>query len=199
MSNIKTRSARGGGIPSTKVAKQIADRNFLQPSGFKFQISRAPKVTYFGNAINIPAIELRTTYQPTAGLKDIPQPGEILDFEDLSLRFLVDENLENYLEIQNWMRGLGFPESLDQIHSLQDTDDDQNMATPIPDGMNIYSDATLTILDSLNNPNFKLVFQDLFPYSLSTLQFDATLDSTEYLMAEVSFKYTIYDIRSIGY
>ena len=49
--------------------------------------------------------------QPTY-LKDLPIPGDKMEFEDLNVRFLVDENLENYMEIQNWMRGLGFPESL---------------------------------------------------------------------------------------
>jgi hypothetical protein len=32
--------------------------------------------------------------------------------EIFSLRFLVDEDLENYLEVQNWMRGLGYPEEV---------------------------------------------------------------------------------------
>jgi hypothetical protein len=48
-------------------------------------------------------------------LKDIELPGDKLIFGDLTLRFLVDEDLENYLEIQNWMRGLGYPESLQEI------------------------------------------------------------------------------------
>ena len=38
-------------------------------------------------------------------LRDIPTPGDKMDFGDLSLRFLVDEDLKNYMEIQKWMRG----------------------------------------------------------------------------------------------
>ena len=60
--------------------------------------------------------------------------------------------------------------------------------------MNIYSDGTLTILDAMQHENFKVKFQDLFPYSLSTIQFDATLSDTEYFTAEVSFKYLNYSI-----
>tara|TARA_B100000925_G_scaffold210627_1_gene160511 strand:+ start:627 stop:1259 length:633 start_codon:yes stop_codon:yes gene_type:complete len=176
--------------------EQIENRNYLQPQGFKFNISRAPNVAYFGNAVNIPSMELRTTMQPNY-LKEIPQPGEIIDFEDLSLRFLVDEDLANYMEIQNWIRGLGFPESLEQIYKLQE----QTVGVPNPDlqvGMNIYSDATLTIMNNMNQPNFKVVFEDIFPYSLSTLEFDATLPDVQYFTAEVRFKYTIYHIRDIG-
>ena len=175
---------------------QIENRNFLQPQGFKFQVTRAPNVSYFGNAVNIPSLELRTTSQPTY-LKEIPQPGDIIDFEDLTFRFLVDEDLSNYMEMQNWIRGIGFPEDLNQIYKLQE----ETVGVSNPEyqtGMNIYSDGTLTVLDSMNNPNFKVVFEDLFPYSLSTIEFDATVPDVQYFTAEVRFKYTIYHIRDIG-
>ena len=97
------------------------------------------------------------------------------------------------MEIQNWMRGLGFPESLQEIYDLQDekygTTRDGNYGT-----MNIYSDGTLTVLDAMQNESFKVKFQDLFPFSLSTLQFDATIGDTEYFTAEVTFKYLNYNI-----
>ena len=172
------------------VKTEVQNRNFLQPQGFRFQVARAPKVTFFGNAVNIPGMTLRTTVQTTPGLKDIPLPGEILDFEDLNLRFLVDEDLQNYQEVQNWMRGLGFPESLQEIYDLQN----ENSVLSREKTMNIYSDGTLTILDAMQNENFKVKFSDLFPFSLSTIQFDATMADTEYFTAEVSFKYLNYTI-----
>ena len=191
-SEIRTRQATRSTVASL-TKNDLQNRNFLQPQGFRFQVARAPKVTFFGNSVNIPGIQLRTTIQTTPGLKDIELPGEIIDFEDLTLRFLVDEDLQNYQEIQNWIRGLGFPESLQEIYDLQDettgTARDGNTGT-----MNLYSDGTLTILDAMQNENFKVKFQDLFPYSLSTIQFDATLSDTEYFTAEVSFKYLNYSI-----
>ena len=191
-SEIRTRQATRSTVASLK-KNDLQNRNFLQPQGFRFQVARAPKVTFFGNSVNIPGIQLRTTIQTTPGLKDIELPGEIIDFEDLTLRFLVDEDLQNYQEIQNWIRGLGFPESLEEIYDLQDettgTARDGNTGT-----MNLYSDGTLTILDAMQNENFKVKFQDLFPYSLSTINFDATLPDTEYFTAEVSFKYLNYTI-----
>ena len=58
--------------------------------------------------------------QPTY-LKDIPVPGDKIEFQDFTLRFIVDENLENYMEMQKWIRGLGFPDSLNEIYNLQDS------------------------------------------------------------------------------
>ena len=84
------------------LSRQIKDRNFLQPIGFQFSVVRAPKVSFFGNAVNIPGIEVGVTEQPNY-LRTLPIPGDMMEFQDLSLRFLVDENLENYIEIQNWI------------------------------------------------------------------------------------------------
>jgi len=170
---------------------QIQNRNFLSPVGFKFTLNRAPKVAFFGNSANIPGMTLGTAIQSTY-LKDIDIPGDKVQFNDLTLRFLVDENLENYMEIQNWIRGIGYPESLQEIYKWQKTN--ASMDLQDKSQMNLYSDATLSILTSSNNSNFKVKFADVFPYSLTDLQFDATDSDIDYLTAEVTFKYTIYNI-----
>ena len=174
--------------------RQIQNRNFLSPLGYKFVLNRAPKVAFFANSANIPGIELGTTEQPNY-LRKIPVPGDIMQFDDLTLRFMIDENLENYMEIQNWMRGLGFPESLREIYNLQNQED---IAKFYPDSfkseMNIYSDGTLFVLTNTEVNNFKVRFKGLFPYSLTTIQFDSTPEDIQYVSAEVIFKYMMYNI-----
>ena len=64
-------------------------------------------------------------------------------------------------------------------------------------GENIYSDATLQILSNNLVPKFQVFFNDVFPYSLSTISFDATDTDIEYFTAEVSFKYTIYTLSDM--
>jgi hypothetical protein len=176
---------------STTSQREIQNRNFLAPIGFKFTLNRAPKVAFFSNSANIPSINLGIANQPSY-LTDIPVPGDKMTFEDFTLRFLVDENLTNYMEIQNWIRGLGFPESLSEIYDFQKNKkdfEDQNKSQ-----INLYSDATLLVLNSNQNTNFQIKFKSMFPYSLSTLQFDATSSDIEYLTADVSFKYMMYNI-----
>jgi hypothetical protein len=170
---------------------QIENRNFLSSVGFKFTLNRAPKVSFFANTANIPSITLGVTEQPNY-LNNIPVPGDKMEFEDFTLRFLVDENLENYMEIQNWMRGLGFPESLQQIYDWQSAN--ELFEQPYKSDMNLYSDGTLLVLNSNQNFNFNVIFRSMFPYQLSTLQFDATNPDNEYFTADVSFKYMMYNI-----
>lgn len=174
---------------------QIQNRNFLSPVGFKFTIQKAPKVAFFSNQANIPSLDFGVATQ-TNYLRDIPHLGDKMEFEDFSLRFLVDENLENYMEIQNWMRGIAFPESLQQIYDIQKKG--RNMDMQPKTMLNVYSDGTLLVLTSNNNANFKVKFRDLFPISLSTLTFDAALSDVEYLTAEVRFKYLMYNITDMN-
>ena len=89
---------------------QIKNRNFLSPSGFQFNLARAPKVDFFSNSTRIPGIQLGNIDVGNY-LKSIPVPGDQIQFEDLTLQFLVDENMENYLEIHNWIYSLGYPKS----------------------------------------------------------------------------------------
>ena len=179
--------------PAERPGTPIDNRNFLSPTGFKFGLKRSPGVAFFCNQANIPALDLGVAEQPSY-LKDIPLPGDKMQFGDLNLRFLVDEDLVNFMEIQNWMRGLGFPESLAEFNDLK------NEAILGPMGKStedVYSDGTLQILSSNLIPKFQVVFNDLFPYSLSTVTFDATDTDIEYFTADVSFKYTIYRITDL--
>jgi len=175
-------------------ASAIGNRNFLSPTGFKFSLKRSPKVAFFCNQANIPDINLGIANQPSY-LKDIDVPGDKLIFGDLNLRFLVDEDLGNYMEIQNWMRGLGYPEDVKQFRDLNQSGTIKGNYSK--DRQNIYSDGTLQILNSNLVSKFQVNFSDLFPYSLSTISFDATDADVEYFTADVSFKYTIYNITDL--
>ena len=77
-------------VTSIAFKKQIANRNFLAPTGFKFSLTRAPKLSYFTNSANVPGISLGVAEQGSY-LKMIPVPGDMMEFNDLSIRFLVDE------------------------------------------------------------------------------------------------------------
>ena len=179
---------------TTGRATPIKNRNFLAPVGFKFTLDRAKSVSFFCNQANIPDITLGVAEQPT-WLIDIPVPGDKIQFGDLNLRFLVDEDLKNYMAIQKWIRGLGYPETMKEFTDLEsESTMPANFGQP---GDNIYSDGTLQILNSSLVPNFQVVFKDLFPYSLTTLSFDATDTDIEYFTADVAFKYTAYELTDL--
>lgn len=170
---------------------QPKNRNFLSPVGFKFNLAKAPKVDFFSNFASIPGINLGFAIETRYG-KNIPIPGDKMEFDDLNLRFLVDENLENYMQIWNWMTGLGFPYSLQQYKDFKEESAIQE--PDIKGNLFEVSDGTLQILTSNFTPNARVIFTNLFPVSLSALDFDATEEDIRYFTASVRFKYTYYKI-----
>jgi len=192
-------------------SRQPTKFDYASPTQFKFQLQKLPKVEYFTTACNIPGISLSTALQPTP-LKDIPLPGDTVEFNDLEITFLVDENLENYREIHGWMYGIGFPKDRGQYSALIAANKDRFPTTgkdsqshdagkvkygAVPLGP-IFSDATLNVLTSKNTANIEVRFSDVFPTALSGLNFDQQADDVNYLTATVTFKYKIYEFALKG-
>ena len=192
-------------------ARQPTKLDYASPTQFKFQIIKLPKVEYFCTAANVPGINLGTAEQITP-LKDIPLPGDRLQYDTLTIQFLVDENLENYREIHGWLTGVGFPKNYEQFQTLQGASTDrfpstQNTGTSkeigeikkaTQDDGGLYSDATLMILTSKNNANLEVRFRNIYPTSLSGLDYNQQAADVDYLTATVSFEYAIYEFATVG-
>jgi len=192
-------------------SRQPTKFDYASPTQFKFQLLKLPKVEYFCTSVNIPGVSLSNIDIATP-LKSIPVPGTILDYGDLEMSFLVDENLENYREIHGWLTGLGFPRDHTQAKTLLDaakdrfptggksdavTDAGKVTGSPMPLGP-VFSDATLNVLTSKNTANIEVRFSDMFPVSLSALNFNQQANDVDYLSASVTMKYKIYEFATKG-
>ena len=174
-------------MTNSAFGKQIANRNFLSGVGFKFNLTKFPKVDFFSNSARIPELSLELTQQASY-LKNIDVPGERLSYGDFTLRFLVDENMENYQSIYDWLTGLGFPETTKEFAEIIKDKDGQR------DPKEAFCDGTLRILNSNFREVGKVKFNDLFPISLTSLEFDATNTDVQFFTAEATFKYTLYKL-----
>ena len=192
-------------------SRQPTKFDYASPTQFKFQLLKLPKVEYFCTSVNIPGVTLSNVDIATP-LKSIPVPGTILNYGDLEMSFLVDENLENYREIHGWLTGLGFPRDHKQAKTLVDaakdrfptggkseaiTDAGKVTGSPMPLGP-VFSDATLNVLTSKNTANIEVRFSDMFPVSLSALNFNQQAADVDYLSASVTMKYKIYEFATKG-
>ena len=174
----------------------IENRNFLSPVGFKFIIDKMRGVDFFCQAASIPAISMDTPNQFTRFNK-IPQPGDELQYEDLTIRFLVDENLKNYYQVHDWIREITTPYSSKEFTMKRGAIESQNKSDN-PSDLERYknqwlSDCSLFILSSNYQPVSEFVFKNAFPVSLTTLQFDASVDNIQYFTAEVKIRYSYFD------
>jgi hypothetical protein len=185
--------------------RQPSVMDYASPVQFRFKCTKLPKVEFFCQTANIPGIGLGEASIETS-LKDIPIPGDKVTYQDLAISFLVDENLENYKEIHDWIIGLGAPQNHTQFSDFRGLSSDrfpgtsssnsitgQATADPLPES-GMYSDATLTVLNSKNIAVTEIRFHNIFPTSLGALSYSVQASDVDYLTTAVDFSYMYYEI-----
>ena len=189
------------------IRRQPTTLDYLSPTQFRLVINQLPKVEFFVTACNLPGLSLGDAIFPTP-LKQIPVQGDEVTFEPLSISFLVDENLENYKELHDWLTAIGFPQSRQQFKTFRSqtsvtTGATQGNSLDIGDVQQstpanpMFSDATLTILSNKNNPLVEVRFEDLYPTTLSALEFTQEETDVTYIKATSEFTYKYYEIITL--
>ena len=196
---------------TSPLSRQPDKLDYLSPTQFKFNIHQLPKVEFFCTAANVPAINLGEAIFPTP-YKQIPVMGDTLTYDNLSISFIVDENLENYIELHEWLTAIGFPKDREQFTTFrsstadspvltQGISDDRGLTTGTAQlstsARGMFGDAILTILTNKNNPVVEVRFQDLFPVALGALDFTQTATDVEYITVTADFSYKIYEIVTL--
>ena len=189
------------------LARQPKELDYADPTKFKFSINKLPKVEFFTTQANIPGINLGESIFPTP-FKAIPVQGDDLTFDNLEISFIVDEKLENYRELHQWLVGIGFPKGRTQFSSFKNANTDAfptqagNTGSATSPGrpssvQAMFGDATLTIMSAKNNPVIEVRFQDVYPVSLGALSYDQAAADVQYLSVTADFDYKIYDIVTL--
>ena len=162
---------------------QLKNRNYLSPLGFKLELELFDGVDFFCQQANIPEITMPVTQVPTR-YRSVPiVPGGGVTFGDFSVQFIIDEDLVNYNSIQKWIRRNGI---------------DGGDSTIVP-GEPEYSNGRLLITTSNYQVKKAIAFKGLFPISITSVPFDATVTDQEYFTANVVFKYHNYMITDTNF
>jgi len=165
------------------------NKNFLSPLGFKFHIQKLPNVNFFVQKVNIPGLQMGAVPMAPNPMVAIPYSGDHLLYNEFNVTYRIDEDMSNFLEIHNWLRGLGFPEDFSEYRAIQN--EDRFL------GGGLKTNATLTITSNGKSPNIACVFEDIFPISLSDIVFNTTDSSVDYIEATATFRYTQYKISAL--
>ncbi len=171
------------------ISSQPATPNFLSPLNFDFQVKKLPGVNFFAQKVNIPGITLPSPpiVNPNA---NIPTTGDHITFDELVVTFKLDENLQNWFEIWNWIRGMGFPTDSSEYEYLE--------SKPIYSGEGLYSDIAVLISDSAKNPKFECTFLGAFPIALSSFEMDSTATDVNFVTCQATFIYSNYTMQAIS-
>jgi len=177
------------------ITRSPSSRDSLQSTKFKLNFGRLPGVAYFCQTVNLPGVSLTEVPRNTPFI-DLYVPGEKLIYDSLNVSFLVNEDLTDWLQLHDWIRAMTFPHDFSEYANLGKLAASSQLRV----GSKLqpqYSDGSVTIYTNKNNPQIRVNFKDLFPTTLSGVQF-SSLDSAENIItADASFRFTYYNIERI--
>ena len=172
---------------SNKVPENL---NYLSNVSFRLTMEDAPHLTWFCQSANIPGVSIDSieVFNPHA---TVPVSGTRVSFEELSIRFIVDEEMKNWVEIYDRIIALGLAEGHDKYRKLQ------NSGSNLTARGGTVSNIILTLLTSAMNPQMEFHFFDAFPINVSSVEFDSSAADVEYFVATATFRYVNYEIKNL--
>ena len=172
------------------------NKSILNKNNFKLIIQKTPTVEYYAQTVTIPGLSFSETIQATGIGVDAYFPGDKISFDTLNVSFLVDEDLENYQEMYNWMTQIvPISDSKDYQTLTGSTMNTLGVSSQDENSQNLVSMITLVTNTNKNLPNRYFRFYDAFPISLGSLEMQSGSE-TEPVTCEVSFRFTFYEIKS---
>ena len=169
----------------TVLNRNPQNTNPLQATKFLLTFSRIQSVQYFCQEVNLPGVSLGEVNRATPFL-DMYSPGTKLTYEPLDITFTIDEEMDSWKNLYNWFLSIADPDGFEKrtyTRELQRTEH--------------FSDATLTVLSALNNPVLRIEFSNLFPLSLSDIQFDTKSSADNIITAKATFRYQSYKYLTV--
>jgi len=175
---------------------QPTNLNYLSPVNFDLSINKLPKTRYFCTGVTIPNIIMSEATHSTTLAIQSNLPGDRITFDPLNVKFVVDEDMTNYLEIYNWIMQLGPGYDTDDFAGLVETQKGGTGKFSNAKFENMYSDANLIVNTSSNNANVEFQFEDCFPTSLGSIEFTTDTQGIEYAVCDLTLRYTLFKVKT---
>jgi hypothetical protein len=167
----------------TALTRTPQNTNLLQPTKFILTFDRLGTTQYFCQSVNLPGVSVG---QAPINFPSVTvySPGNQIAYNNFNITFTVDEELKTWQQLYNWFLSFAAPAGTDERNLRSDLQNEYKKQNKKE-----YSDATLTILSALNNPILRVQFTNMFPVSLSDIQFDTKLSADDIVTADVTFVY----------
>lgn len=177
--------------------KTPKNRNFLSIRAFDFTINRTPNMDYFVQKVTLPGVFSGEDEKGTPFVNIKFQPDRMF-YPPLIITFICDEDMESWQEIHNWIEGITFPDSHSQYRDLVSGKINKTPSLRSNPPGDIYSTATLSLLTNKSNNQFDIVFTDLYPTEISSMNLSTTENETIYPTFNVSFNYLKYNLKKVS-
>lgn len=161
----------------------LESQNFLQPTGFKVVVlrKRFKNLEFFAQSVQHPDLSVAPAVAPFRGT-NAQLPGDKLEYGTLTIEAIMDENMNVYKEMHNWLK--------DTVESKYKS---PNTLTAANQDISVY-DISLMVLSSHNNAIDTIRYKDTFPINIGTVNFQSTVDGVQYITFPITFAYTTFTI-----
>ena len=170
--------------------------NPLQPNKFLLTFSRLPNMQYFCQNVTVPGISLSEAVLQNPFV-DIYSPGEKAIYDLLNVTFIIDEQMQSWIEVHDWIRAMTFPKEYSEYRQLSRLNKFASASNDISNKFPQFSDASLSIYSSSNKEYYRFKFHEVFPTTLSTFVMNAQDGPDNILTADATFRYSYYDIEKL--
>lgn len=168
--------------------------NALEITGFELRIVKIPELSFWIKNANLPSISLNETSQATP-FHNVAHVGDKAEMTDLSITFQVDELMNNYVALYDWIRLISFAHSYKDIPTWKSKWYDGNVSNK-DDDYALVSDATLIVMGGNSKPIRTITFKDMWISSLGSINVVDDVSETTYVTCDATFKFK--DFFDIG-
>ena len=169
-------------VSTTSSTSQLNNINYLHPNAFKLTIDRKnfPNLEFFAQSVLHPDTSLTAAELPHLRVANVPFAGDTLRFGELSALIILDENMNSYIEMYNWITRI----------VQQDYKSPLNRTSTIPP---TSADITVSILSSHNNVTRQIKYKDCIPTGLGNISFESTTTES-FITYPANFRFSYFEV-----
>ena len=149
--------------------------NFLQPTKYTVTFPEISDTVYFCQKANLPGVSMTALMHPTPNL-DLYVAGTKIEYNTFDITFLVNEDLSAWLDLYKWIK---------------------HITTDMKGYVKTNGQAVLTVYSNQNNPKLRVKLLNIFPLTLSDIEFDTTLSAEEHILSSATFRYDYFEIEEL--
>lgn len=150
--------------------------SYLSPTSFRVIIPRVPMLTSYIQSVTVPTVTLTPMEVPA--FKGLPRqqiPAHLDLGDQIIVTFTVDENMENWKEVYDWMTSI--------------VPSDENNGE-VDKNISKYSEIIVLVYGNSKRLTRKITYHNAYPVSLSSFEFNSGIQTLEPIMVPVTFEYS---------
>lgn len=156
------------------------DTNPAYVTNFRLMIPKVRKGIFFCTEVSFPSLTMEPIKIPLLRSPAVKFFGNKIDHGELGVKFIVNEDYSNWIEMSNW-----FTTTLDYYGFFQGKPQMQD---------DLVQAAQILILNNKKAPVARILFDGLMITALGSMGMNSSVSDNSILVCDATFQFTSYEI-----